>query len=188
MGPYRNVGDGELRPIFYLTPQSGRSFMFNVTSTPPPGSDLPAVTALLRAMLYVRVDTRAERVALERDIGARLPNRNDIAIRAKLLSLCRQAADKPWGFPALIDTPTCRRIYAELKPLVNASDTITNTGSDPISAIAVGGVLRRVSGAAGVFGFGLMTYFSGKSKDCYDFYARRIASELTMRGIPESSL
>lgn len=162
--------------------------MFSVTTTPPPGVNLPAVTPLLRAMLYVVVDTRAQRIALERAIAAQLADRNEIAIRAKLLSLCRQAAEKPWAFPALLDTPTCRRMYAELKPLVEGSDTIANAGSDPVSSLPIMAALAKLTTAAGAFGYGLMTYFGGKSKEYYEFYARRIATELALRGIPESAL
>lgn len=187
-GPHRMVADAELRPIFYLTPQSGRSFMIEVTTTPPPGSATPIVTQLLRAMLYVAVDTRPQRAALEHDIAAKLGERNDIAIRAKLLSLCRQASEKPWAYPALLDTQTCRRMYAELKPYVDTSDKVANFGSDPVSSIPIGAVLTKLITAAGAFGFGLATYFGGKSKDYYDFYAKRIAMELALRGIPESTL
>jgi hypothetical protein len=29
-GPFRRVADKELRPIFYLVPQTGKAFMFSV--------------------------------------------------------------------------------------------------------------------------------------------------------------
>lgn len=120
-------------------------------------------------MLYVVADTRDQRAALEGDVTAKLSERNDIAIRAKLLSLCRQAAEKPWAYPALLDTPTCRRLYGDLKPYVDTSDKIANFGSDPVSSIPVGALLTKLITAAGAFGFGLATYFGGRSKDLLRF-------------------
>ncbi len=92
-GPYRRVSDRELRSIFYLIPQSGKSAWFVPsllsTTMPPPGTDNPIVTEFLRAMLYVQALPSQEQ-QLRREIPRRLTDRNDIAIRAKLLSLTTQ--------------------------------------------------------------------------------------------------
>jgi len=187
-GPYRPVSDGELRSIFYLTPQTGRSFSLPVSTTPPPGTDQPQVTRLLRAMLYLRVEAPNQRDALYRAIEAGLPGRNNIAIKAALLSRCRQVIETPWAYPALHDTDSCKRMYNELKPIMEASDQVANAGSDPVSSMGIGAVLTKLLSSAAAFGYGLATYFGGKSKDYYDFYMRRISQELALRGVPESSL
>lgn len=121
-------------------------------------------------------------------MAAELSGRNDIAIRAALLTRCQQVIEKPWAYPASLDTKTCRKAYLKLQPYVSASDSVANTASDPWSSALIGGVLTKLLGASVAFGYGLVTYYGGKSKDYYEFYARRIASELALRGIPESSL
>lgn len=185
-GPYRVVSDGELRHIFYLAPASGDAFMFSVTTRPPPGTDKPIVTRLLRAMLYALVISSAERRALAQEIERSLHDRNDIAIKAKLLSLLEQVVDKPWAFPALMDTARCRRHYADIKGVADASDIPAKVGADPVSGLGIGALLKKLPHIA--FGLGLTNYFGGKSKDYYDFYARKIASELALRGIAPDTL
>lgn len=185
-GPYRTVSDRELRPIFYLVPASGDAFMFSVTTTPPPGTEKPVVTCLLRAMLYTLVASPAERQTLVQEIERALPDRNDIAIRAKLLSLVRQAQERPWAFPALVDTIRCRRYHAEMKGAADASDIPAKVGADPVSGLGIGALLKKLPQVA--FGLGLTNYFGGKSKDYYDFHARKIANELALRGIAPDTL
>lgn len=187
-GPHRIVHDNELRDIFFLAPQHGRAFLFSVTSSLPPGTDGLAVTALLRAMLYLRVANANQRAALGREIESKLLSHNDIAIRAKLLSLCRHAIEEPWAYPALYPTDALRRFYADLKPIASASDTVANAGADPVTNMGVSAALAKLLTTAAAFGWNLANYFGGKSKDYYEFYMQRIVIELSRRGIPATSL
>jgi hypothetical protein len=186
VGPYRAVSDRELRPIFYLVPVTGDAFMFSVTAKPPPGTEQPVVTRLLRAMLYVLVSSNSQQQALVREIERELPDRNDIAIKAKLMSLVRLVRERPWAYPALVDTYRCHQYHSAMKGVANASDTPAKVGADPVSGLGIGALLKSVPHIA--FGLGLTNYFGGKSKDYYDFYARRIADELALRGIAPSTL
>lgn len=185
-GPFRAVSDRELRPIFYLMPATGDAFMFSVTTRPPPGSEKPEVTRLLRAMLYTLVSNEREKRELIQEIQRTLSSRNDIAIKAKLLSAMRLTREKGWAFPALVDTNRCRQYHAELKRVSDASEIPAKAGADPVSALGIGALLRKLPQFA--FGAGLTNYMGGKSKDYYDYYARRIANELALRGIAPDTL
>lgn len=187
-GPYRKVLDSELRDIFFLAPQEGRAFIFSVQSTPPPGTDSPIVTGLLRAMLYFRVDNSAQRVELQREIETKLAGHNNIAIRAKLVSICRQILAEPWAYPAAYPTDALRRFHADLKPIASASDTAANMGADPVANMAVSAALAKLLSSAAAFGWNLVNYFGGKSKDYYEFYLNRIVIELSRRGVPPVAL
>lgn len=204
-GPYRQVSDDELRGIFYLVPQTGKSFWFvpSIFSTtrPPPGTEKPVVTELLRAMLYAYTNP-TQAGELRSAIAARLPDRNDIVIRAKLLSLLGQIREKPWAYPACLETRLCRQFYNQLKPIAGVSETAAETLGDPFSGAAAGGGASHFTSklpqatradAAVAFGMGffaiqLINFFGGKSKDYYEFYMKRISDELALRGIPPSSL
>lgn len=204
-GPYRRVRDAELRDIFYLTPQTGKSFWFvpsaMSTTAPPPGTEKPSVTELLRALLYLHASP-AQPAELRRAIETRLTDRNDIAIRAKLLSLTTQVREKPWAYPACLSEPMCRRFYSQLKSIAGASEAAADTLGDPFSSTAAGGGTSYVTSklpaatrgsAAKGFGIGffamqLVNFFGGKSKDYHEFYMKRISDELALRGIPPNSL
>lgn len=177
-----------MRDIFFLTPQHGRAFIFSVTTAPPPGTAQPIVTTLLRAMLYLRADTGAQRRDLQNEIEAKLSQSDNIAIRAKLLSLCQRGLEEPWAFPALYPTDALRRFYADLKPIAAVSDTVANAGADPVANMGVSAALAKMLTTAAAFGWNLANYFGGKSKDYYEFYLQRIALELSRRGVPPSSL
>ena len=191
-GPYRTVADAELRDIFFLTPQSGQALMISVKTGPFPGSTNPAVTPLLREMLYLLVMKPAELVALRRRIEHDLAGRDAIPIRAKLLSLVVHVFDEPWAFPALLDTPRCRAAYKELGGIANVSGKVSNLGTDPVSDLGVAAGLKKLFGTAltgmAAFGVSLTHYFGGRSQAYYSFYAKRISDELALRGIPPSSL
>ncbi len=204
-GPYRRVSDRELRSIFYLIPQSGKSAWFVPsllsTTMPPPGTDNPIVTEFLRAMLYVQALPSQEQ-QLRREIPRRLTDRNDIAIRAKLLSLTTQIREKPWAFPACLPEKLCRQFYKELKKIVDTSEIAADFMSDPFSSSGASGASAAIANRAknfsagafakgsamGMFAIGLTNFFGGKSKDYYEFYTKRISDELALRGIPPSSL
>ncbi|WP_156347719.1 MULTISPECIES: hypothetical protein [unclassified Sphingomonas] len=205
LGPYRRVRDGELRSIFYLTQQTGKSAWFVPawlsTARPPPGTDSHVVTDLLRNMLYVHALPSQEQ-QLRREISRRLKERNDIAIRAKLLSLTTQIREKPWAFPACLPERLCRQFYQELKKIVDTSEFAADFMSDPFSSSGASGastaLVNRAKSlsagkfargtAMGMFAIGLTNFFAGKSKDYYEFYTKRISDELALRGIPPSSL
>lgn len=204
-GPYRAVADAELRSIFYLVSTTAKSFWFIpnflTTTTPPPGTDKPAVTQLLRALLYVHaVPSQANE--LRQIIEKQLADRNDIAIRAKLLSLIGQIREKPWAFPACVATPLCRQFYARLKPIMETSEMAADFMGDPFTTAAAPGAASAVAAKTGTVTAGriiggaamggsilsLTNFFAGKSKDYYEFYMKRISDELALRGIPPSSL
>ncbi|WP_174278969.1 hypothetical protein [Sphingomonas bacterium] len=73
--PYRAVQDSELRDIFYLTPQTGTSFMFTIHTPDFPGSQAPNVLVLLREMLTVHDMSPAGREQLKRRIAQALLGR-----------------------------------------------------------------------------------------------------------------
>ncbi|WP_125660891.1 hypothetical protein [Sphingomonas sp. 2R-10] len=199
------MGDEELRSIFYLTPQSGKSAWFVpswLSSTrPPPGAGSPIVTGLLRTMLYVHALPSCEQ-QLRREIPRRLKDRNDVAIRAKLLSLTTQIRERPWAFPACLPEKLCRQFHTELKKIVDASEVAADFMSDPFSSSGASGASTAIANRAGnlstgsvakgfsmgMFAIGLTNFFGGKSKDYYEFYTKRISDELALRGIPPSSL
>lgn len=200
-GPFRFVSDGELRDIFYLTPQSGTAFMLRVGTGPFPHANEPIVTPILREMLYLFQLRPGERLELRKRIEAAFADREHIPIRAKLLSLIGRVQQEPWAFPALLDTKMCRELYTKLNGVAGASDTVASLGSDPVSDLGIAAVLKKIfdnvpgsaavkAGAAGMaaFGVALTRYFAGKSKDYYAFYTKRISDELALRGVPPSSL
>lgn len=187
-GPYRVVRDIELRDIVFLTPQSGRAFALRVSTGDVHGSRRPEVAVLLRHMLSALADSRTQRDALMREIATKLPHRNDIVIRGRLLSLCRRAQEEPWHFPALVGTPALRSFHKELKALVDTSDTVANAGSDPFTSVPIGYAIAQLTTKAIGFGYTLATYFADRGKNYYEFYLRRIELELALRGIPASTL
>ena len=185
-GPFRRVADAELRAIFYLVPQTGKAFMFSVTTGAIPGSNDPAVTHLLRAMLYTRVSSMRQQAELRTLIGASLPDRSQIAIRAKLLSLTRGIVERPWAFPACLSTPECRSNWREMSQIASYSAIPSDRSGDAVSGLGISALLRRVPALA--FGAALINQFGGQSKDYYDFYARRLSNELALRGVPPDTL
>lgn len=187
-GPHRSVADGELRSIFYLTPQRGRSFMFTVTTDAFVGSSHPAVTPLLRAMLYAVVNTPEQNRALAAEINAKLAGRETIPIRAKLLSHMNLVRQQPWAFPALYDTRTCRAMHQEISKIAGISDEVASNGNDFITEAGIGAALVRYVSGVAALAWQSIRYYGGKSKDYYEFHARRIAEELALRGIPSSML
>jgi hypothetical protein len=152
-------------------------------------------------MLYVHAFPSQEQ-QLRREIPERLKERNDIAIRAKLLSLTTQIREKPWTFPACLPEKLCRQFYQELKGIADRSEMAADFMADPASpAVGAGGVtlLQKRAGplsagsiakasTMGLFAISLTNFFAGKSKDYYEFYTRRISDELALRGIPPSTL
>jgi hypothetical protein len=116
--------------------------------------------------------------------------------------LIGQVREKPWAFPACIDTQLCRQFYKELKPIVDASESAADFMGDPVSPPAAGAASAAIASRVGPataaniakgFGIGsfavsLTNFFAGKSKDYYEYYMKRISDELALRGIPPSSL
>lgn len=94
-GPYRSVHDSELRDIFYLTPQSGRAFMFTVHTQAFPGAASPTVTAILREMLSLHDMSPPQRVQFKRHIAEALPGREQIVIRAHLVNIVAEYRKDP---------------------------------------------------------------------------------------------
>jgi hypothetical protein len=192
-GPYRLVKDGELRDIFYLTPQTGRTFIypFPVTTGHFHGSQDARVTPIPREMLGLYGYTPAQGVALKGRIAAALPDREAIVIRAKLISLVDHVFEKPWAFPALLATPTCRKLFRELNATAGVADHVASTGADPATQTGLGALLThflKKAGAVAALSVIWTQYLSGKTKDYYAFYAKRVSDELALRGIAPSSL
>lgn len=189
--PYRNVQDSELRDIFYLTPQTGTSFMFTVHTPDFPGSESPAVTPILRDMLTVHDMSSPQREQLKRHIAQTLSGRDQIPIQAHLISLVDRAVEEPWAFPVMLDTPTCRELWHEFNSVATGSNTVASTGADPVSSKGIGAALVAIfkkTGALITFSVGYAQYIFGKNRDYYAFHAKRISDELALRGIPPSSL
>lgn len=204
-GPYRQVRDSELRSIFFLIPMVGKSFWFvpsfMMTTTPPPGTDKPIVTQILREMLYV-LATPSITEQLHATITRELSHRDDIAIKAKLLSLIGQIRKKPWAFPACLGTRHCRNFYHQLKSIVDASGVAADFMGDPFStSAATGGAsaaaarARPVTGANIIGGaayggmlISMTNFFASKSEGYYEAYMKGISDELALRGISPSSL
>lgn len=192
-GPYRPVRDGELRDIFYLTPQSGRTFLLPtpVSVGAFPGSNDPRVTPMLREMLGLYGFNYGQRVRLKARIAQTLSEREVIPIRAHLISLVDRVFEKPWAFPALLDTATCRALYQKFNEVSGAADTIASTAADPIAQrgldMGVTAILKKVGGMI-MATLNWTQYLGGKTKDYYGFYANGISDELALRGIPPSSL
>lgn len=190
-GPYRYVHDTELRDIFYLTPQTGQAFMFTVHTQAFPGADSPGVTAALREMLTIHDMSPAQRTAFKRHIAQALPSREQIVIRAHLISIVDRVFEKPWTYPALLDTNTCRELWQQLNSVASESDTVASTGADPVFSKGIGAALVflfKKTGAFITFATGYTQYLAGKNKDYYAFYAKRISDELALRGVPPSTL
>lgn len=120
-GPYRRVSDAELRDIFYLTPQTGKSFMFSITTRPVPGVNHPAVIPLLRALLYIRTASVKDRAAFVKSAERILSDRQLIAIRAKIISLSRDVFEKPFAYPACLSTPENKTYWRELSKIADLS-------------------------------------------------------------------
>lgn len=179
-GPYRRVSDAELRPSFYLVPQSGKAFMFSVQTGTVPGVRHPMVTPLLRAMLYSRVAGAAHRAALQREIVQRLPARNEIAIQRKLLSLLNSVIERPWAFAVCLSTSECHSYWREVSRLAGYSAVPSDRTGDAVSGVGIGALLKRHPAVA--FGASLLNQMGRQSKDYYDFYARRLLNELALRG------
>ena len=110
-GPYRKVDDKDLRYIFYLTPQSGRAFMLSIKTSDFPGASRPEVTPLLRAMLYVLLDSPAQRMDLRREIIDKLAGRELISIQQKLLSHIEMIQQEPYLFAPCVDTQSLLAYY-----------------------------------------------------------------------------
>ncbi|RYF12458.1 MAG: hypothetical protein EOO77_17385 [Oxalobacteraceae bacterium] len=190
-GLYRNVRDEELRDIFYLTPQKGSAFMLEIQTGAFHGSNRPGVTALLRDMLGLMKMTFPQRTALRQKIARTLAAREDIAVKAKLVSLTTMIPQRPWAFPALLDTPTCRGLYTEMNKIAGYADTPASGLADPVSEFGIAAAISKIFRAFGTvvtFGVDLTRYLGGKTKDYYAFYAKRISDELALRGIAPSSL
>ena len=138
------------------------------------------------------------KLAIERE----LQDRNDTAIKAKLLFLLTQIKEKPRAFPACVSTGLNKKFYKELAPIADISDKGANFIGDPMSTSGLSGgsayvasktgpaTAGRIVGGAAYGGMvaSLLNFFSGKSKDYYEFYMKRISDELALRGIPASSL
>jgi hypothetical protein len=190
-GFYRKIRDEELRNIFYLIPQKGSAFMLDIQTGAFHGSNRPGVTALLRDMMGLMNMTIPQRSALRQKIAGALPSREDVAIRARLISLTTIVLQRPWAFPALLDTPTCRALYAEMNKIAGYADTPASGLADPVSELGIAGAISKIFRAFGpmvTFGVDLTRYLGGKTKDYYAFYAKRISDELALRGISPSSL
>lgn len=186
LGPFRRVADSELRAIFHLTGQGGKAFMISFTVGSFAGAENPAVTPLLRALLYVRLDSAAQRAELRRAIEHGLNDRNLISIRAKLLSLMTTVMQRLWAFPACLSTTECIGYWRRMRDVAGYSAIPSDRTGDAASGLAIGRLLRNQPLLA--FGAALLNQFSGQSKDYYDFYARRLSDELALRGIPPNSL
>ena len=190
-GPYRSVHDSELRVIFYLTPQTGRAFMFTVHTQAFNGSNTSGVTVVLREMLLLHDMSPGQRAQFKRHIAEALPSREQIAIRFHLISIVDRVFETPWAYPALLDTKTCLDLWHQFNAVATDSDTVASTGADPVSSKGVGAALVAIFKKAGAFltfTVGYTQYLAGKNKDYYAFYAKRISDELALRGIAPSSL
>jgi len=168
-GPYRPIEDRELRPIFYLT--SMRSWVFAVipvNTTPPPGTDDPRVTQILRRMLYLRRLHPPFLEELAKDARSLQTDRQMIAISAKLLSLMRQAFESPWAFPALLETKDILRFRDAFNGVTDITGVVSNvTGTTPASYGL--SFLSRFAGT--VVGHAL--YVNSLTNDYYESYAKK---------------
>lgn len=79
-------------------------WVFPITAYPPPATNDPRVTALLRRILYVRLIGVKEFEQLVGDVRALMSNRDMIAVAARLLAIMRHAFEQPWAYPALLKT------------------------------------------------------------------------------------
>lgn len=79
-------------------------YVFPITAYPPPGTNDPRVTALLRRLLYVRLIDPKEFEELANAIRALMNNRDTIAVGARLIAIMRHTFEQPWAYPALLKT------------------------------------------------------------------------------------
>lgn len=183
-GPYRAIPNQELRQVFYLEPQTAWLFEFiPITTSPPPGTSDPRVTALLRRMLYL---TRLDPPSLEQlmqDAHALANDRQMIAISARLLSLMRQAFQTPWAFPALLESKDIIALRPAFKGVVDITRIPGNiTAATPV-ALALS-KLRMFAGGT----VANASYMASLTNRHYDFYLQRMNTELIFRGLNPSLL
>lgn len=178
-GPFRAIQDRELRTIFYLMPT--RTWLLGLlpmNTTPPPGTNDPRLTRLLRRMLYVRRLHRAALQSLAQDARALQSDRQMIAISAKLLSLMRQAFEAPWAFPALLETKDILRFCDAFNGITDITSVVSNvTGTTPASYAL--SFLSRFAGTAA----GHAIYMTSLTNDHYEFYAKKMDDELNLRQV-----
>ncbi|WP_131819168.1 hypothetical protein [Sphingomonas jatrophae] len=168
-----------MRKIFYLEPT--RTYLFEIipiNTSPPPGTDDPRVTALLRRMLYLRVLHPPMLRQLAEDARALLAERQMIAIAAKLLSLMRDVFNSPWAFPALMQNKDIIAYRSAFSGVVDVTGVTANvTGSTP-AAYALS-FLSRFAGTA--VGHGV--YMASLTNRHYDYYLQKMNAELQLRGV-----
>lgn len=178
-GPFRSIADAELRKIFYLEPQTAWLLeIIPVKTTPPPGTNDPRVTAFLRRMLYLRRLHLQQLRELAESIKALQSDREMIAISAKLLSLMRDAFQRPWAFPALLETKDIlafRRAFAQVTSITGVTANVS--GTTP-AAYALS-FLSRFAGTAA----GHAVYTTSLSNRYYDAYLQKMNAELNLRGV-----
>ncbi len=183
-GPFRAVSDRELPEIWYLTPQTALLFEFiPITAYPPPGADAPAVSGLLRRMLYLVKLSPAELTQLIQDMNAQLAGQQYIAIRAKLLSLLRAPFEAPWAFPAILLTADIIRLRGQMNGVVTATSIPANITSATPIAVALG-LLSRFAGAATANA----AYAASLTNRYYSSYVQKMDIELALRGINPATL
>lgn len=175
----RVIPDGELRPIFYLQPQTAWLFEFiPITTSPPPGAGDARVTAILRRMLYLRVIDTSAFQTLAENTASLQHDRQLIAISAKLISLMRLAFERPWAFPALLRT---KDIIA-LRPAFSKVADLTRIPGGITASTPTGFALSFLSRFAGAT-VTHTSYAASLTNRHYDFYLQRMNTELNLRGV-----
>ena len=159
--------------------------MLSIKTSDFPGANRPEVTPLLRAMLYVLLDSPAQRMDLRREIIDKLAGRELIPIQQKLLSHIELIQQEPYLFAPCVDTQSLLAYYKKFAQIAD-SDTAANVGADPVSNLGVGAAaakfLTQAAAGLSVAALQLINYFGGKSKDYYQAYAQRMREELAARG------
>ena len=178
-GPFRNVPDQELRIIFYLTSQTGYVLeVLPFKTMPPPGTSDKRVTQLLRRMLYLRQMDQRTVQRLAEDVRALQSDRQMIAISAKLLSLMRDAFERPWAFPALLTTSEILQARRSASGVVDATRLPANA-----TASTAGTFLTSwLSKFAGTI-VGHSSYLATVTNRNYEFRVQRMNTELNLRGV-----
>lgn len=183
-GPYRAIPDHELRQVFYLQPQTAWLFEFiPITTSPPPGTNDPRITLLLRRMLYLRTMNMESIERLATEIHSLQSDRQMIAISAKLLSFMRHVFSEPWAFPALLKNEEIIYYRRAFSGVVDVTRIPGNVTASTPAAVAIGW-LSKFAGTAVAH----TSYAASLTNRHYDFYLQRMNTELNLRGINASLL
>ena len=181
-GPFRNIADPELRPIWYLTPQRGQLFeIIPITANPPPGLEAPQVAPFLRRMLYLVKLHPPDLLQLVQDVQTLQKDRQMIAISAKLLNLIGQVFAQPWEFPAVLETADILRLRKTFSGVVGATNIPSNITSALPAAFALSFLSKFASLSVSNAG-----YAASLTNRHYGAYLQKMNDELNLRGVNAS--